>query len=438
MQIELNWRFLPHQWAAFQFQPRDRFEVCALLGGWGSGKTRGAAMKAIAIACRNPWTPAYGSARPQGLILAPTHKILRQSTMTEFDRVCPPELIMKRRGPPYQDITLRNGFRFLLNSGESSVEGLTVSMAWIDEVSHPVWASNPHRFLNLMARIRDKDANRLAMIVSGIPESGWVKDTFDKQTPNRICVLAATKDNPHIPQETMTEFYASCPSGQEEKLLGGLWMPPSGAIYPQFDASHHLIDDPGDPRAPCDMSIDVGNQGAVLFGQSRQVRIRDIVGRESKDDGLHIVDQMITIDESVDRMCYRAKTEKPWQVVRGASIITVDPVIRRDELHAIRKHFPEVRIVKRERGHEFYPIESGIRCVQRALRDALGNSRLTFDRKVAAMPNGVIDGLGRYRRNEFTGLAVKDNSRDHCLDALRYLVCERLQPERSKVRVLDG
>ena len=39
---------------------------------------------------------------------------------------------------------------------------------------------NTHaRFINLVSRLRDPHAARLAMIVTGRPEAGWVRETFD-------------------------------------------------------------------------------------------------------------------------------------------------------------------------------------------------------------------------------------------------------------------
>ena len=83
-----------------------------------------------------------------------------------------------------------------------------------------------------------------------------------------------------------------------------------------------------------------------------------------------------------------------------------------------------------------FPIESGIRIVQRAFADALQNNRLYIWRGLANVPNGIVDGLQRYRRNEITQEPIKDNARDHCLDALRYICCELLPTDKPESRVL--
>lgn len=442
--IAAPWKpFLPHQWQHYKFLPpaSDKPQVAteAILGGWGSGKTHENLRKAIRMAQLNPWRSCYGNGNPRGILAAPTHRILRQSVLFHFDQLVPREMVMQRRGPPHNDILMSNGFRWILHSGESEIEGLDAAVVLVTEIHHPSWSAEPTKFLNLMARLRDPHAQYMAMLVDGLPESGWVRDTFDlenRPNPTRQTVLAKTADNPYIPQATLQAFYDSCPSGQEKKLLGGQWMPPIGAIYPQFSADVHLIEMRGHENVVTHLGMDVGNFGAVIMAQEIDVELRNIVGQKRTDKGLLICDQMLTVDESVDRQCYRIKTETKWHVGQG-STIAVDPTIRRDELHAIRNHFPDAKIVKRERGHTHFPIEAGIRSVQRAFCDALGNVRLYISRHLANTPNGVVDAIQRYRRNEKTQEPIKDNARDHCADSLRYIVTEQLQPERPETVVFS-
>ena len=433
----LEWTpFLPHQWDGFVFEPKGQLARINELGGWGSGKTHGVARIAIKAALRNPWTPEYGDTNPTGIIVAPTFRILKQSTMAQFDMLCPRMAVKKRRGPPHNDILMANGFRWVLYSGEAEIEGLNACVFWVDEIQHPVFSGDGRRFLNLMARIRDSKAQTMYQLTSGLPEAGWVRDTFGHDVDDMLTVLCPTTANPYIPQSTMQAFYDACPSGQEESLLGGQWMSPTGAIYPQYDAHRHVTPREGSPDVVTHLGIDIGNYGAVLFGQDAMVQCLDVVGKKVMQKGLHIVDQLLTTDESVDRMCYRIKTETSWQIVPGQSVICVDPTTRRDEFKSLRDHFPGVRVVSRDRGHEMFPVESGIRQVQRALRDALGNSRLTFAPKLRGQPLGVLDFLQRYRRNDKTGEPVKDNLRDHVGDALRYMVCELIPADKPQPRVL--
>ena len=362
--------------------------------------------------------------------------MLRQSLLAAFDAHCPRDMILRRRGPPHNTIEMANGFVWVLHSAESELEGIEAAVVGIDEISHASWSSTPYRFLNLLARLRDPHARYMALIASGLPEAGFVRDQFDTANrpddPNRHLTMMSTRENVHLPREMMKAFMDACPGGQEQKLIGGTWMPPQGAIYSAFDADRHLVEYRGLSNATCHVGLDAGNKGAAVIGQEIDVDVRDLDGKVRTEKGLLIVDQILTDGESVEHMCHRL-TQSGWRFDAN-SIFSVDPTIRKDETNAIRTHFPHVRVVKRERGDEHFPIESGIRVTQRALLDALGNVRLFFWRGLAPTPLGIVDGMQRYQRNAKTQEAIKDNSRDHALDALRYLVCSILPPSKPEAR----
>lgn len=426
--------FLPHQEALYRWMPRDKIGVQAILGGWGSGKTHGAMRRLIRLFTLNPWRPCYGSRNPVAILCAPTHRVLRQSTLAHFDALMPREAVLKRRGPPQNDILLANGLRVVLHSAESDIEGLDACVVGITEIHKPAWVEKPTRYMNLLARLRDPHAKYMGMVVDGLPEAGWVRDMFDvahKPNPNRQLILCETAANKHISAATIQTYYDACPAGSERMLFGGQWMPPQGAVYPQFDAGRHIVDQPGSHGVPCHVGIDVGNMGALVIAQEIDVEVRDMDGRVRVEVGLLVVEDIVTSNESVEAMCHRL-SRTPW-LFTAESKFCVDPTIRRDELQAIRTHFPQVQIVKRERGHDHFPIESGIRITQRALLDALGNVRLFMSRKIASTPRGLVETLQRYRRSDRTGEAVKDQ-REHFADSVRYLCCALLPPSKPEAR----
>lgn len=430
---------LPKQFEALQFlraETDDALKIIGFFGGWGSAKTTGAAFCFLVGCAEAPWTPAYGNQQhPKSAIVAPNLRTLRQSTLVPLEGVMPPEIILRRRGQPFNDILLRNGHMIELHSAESLPEGQSYVNVWADEIHHTNFTLR--KYLNIQARARDPLARRLSVIVSGLPETGWLRDTFDRpDTARRKTMLLATRDNPHIKPEVIAEFLASCPSGQEQALLGGAWMSAMGAIYPQFDPRVHVVDREFDPRIPVDVSFDVGNFSCVLFAQHITVPIRNVVGQITHGDGLLICGQMLPDNLSVDRICYEIKTRTQFLIIKGGSTICVDPTTDRDELAAIRKHFPGVRIVRRERGDTTFPVKTGIRYVQRALMDALGNVRLFFSRSIAGAERGIVAAMPRYRWGE-NGEPVKDNLHDHAQDSLRYVVAEMLPAERRLPTVRD-
>ncbi|MEQ8278336.1 MAG: hypothetical protein RMA76_38190 [Deltaproteobacteria bacterium] len=472
----LDWsEFLPHQWDFFSWEPDDPARIQQTVeflgGGWGAGKTEGAARRFFKLCCENPWTEAYGDGNPTAIVAAPTLRVLKQATMATLEGVIPREAILKKRAAPHYEWILVNGVRILFTSGEAEMEGISAFACWIDEVQHPAFSSDPRRYLNYMARLRDPHSKRRAMIASGLPESGWVRDTFDRpDDPAYHTVLAATADNVHIPAELMERFRGACPSGYEGSLLEGRWMSPPGAIYSQYNAAIHLTEMRGKPHVAVDVGMDVGNGAHVVFAQPMPMPARSIAGRaHGTQKGLLFVDEMAATNLSVDEICMRIKAERGhWRIEPGVSTIHVDPNTDRDERRALYKHFPGVRIVRKERGDETYAVETGIRFVQAALLDSWGNARILFWRGLTgtypacskcewgswdnrARPDrcpkcgaplrdhaqyGVIDAVQRYRRNEATGKPIKDNLRDHACDAFRYVVAEQLPLERAEARVI--
>lgn len=427
-----NLRPLPRQYEALRWITADDdagVKILAFLGAWGSAKTSGAAQSFFVACARSPWREAYGQTNPRSALIAPTLSIARQATLTQLLQFCPREFILRHRGHPHNDLLLANGHLIELHSGKGELDGQNYTNVWIDEIHHRAFGHR--KFMNYQARARDPLQPRHLVIASGLPESGWVQETFDRpESPSRKTLLLSTSDNPFITPEVMAELLASCPAGEEAYYLRGGWHAVRGAIYPQFSAATHIVDRGHNPRAPVHVSMDVGNQASVLFGQDIAIPLRNIVGQTSPGKGLLIVGQMQPENMSVDQICYQIKTRTEFHVVPGRSTICVDPTTDRDELAAIRKHFPGVRVVRRERGEDTYSVDTGIRLVKRALRDALGNTRLFFSRTLVGAPRGILEAIPRYKTAEGSDAPIKDNTYDHALDSMRYLVCEMLPAER--------
>lgn len=428
--------FLPAQWQGYDFDaPAGTVAIVGFFGGWGSGKTHGAARRFLRECTLAPYTSAYGANKPKSIVMAPSYPALQETTLPQLLEVIPSELILQNRGSPHNDIVLANGHRILKRSGEAEIEGDAVQV-WLDEVHKPVWSQHPRRYLQAHSRLRDKRAPRKTMLVSGLPEQGWVRDTFDVPGPNRCTLLMSTYDNPFIDRSLLASFVEACPSGHEVQLLHGQWMLVAGVVYSQWEPSIHMVAARGNPAIPVHLGIDLGDRSACVILQPYPVTVQDIVGRRRIDHGMLVVGEIVGEQISADALCYRIRTETPWEVRPGKSVICVDPTASKDEIAAIRVHYPGVTVLRRKRGHACYPVESGITMVQRALMDALHNTRLFFsDHLLRGGPRGLVAGFQAYKRNNI-GAIVKDNATDHILDALRYVVCEVLRSVRPQARVL--
>lgn len=402
----------------------------AFLGGYATGKTTGAAGKFAKRCFAAAWSPAYGTGRTQAAAIAPSARILTKVTIPMIESLIPRDLILDKTKSPYPSITLVNGCQIGFVSAESEFEGETLHTIWCDEISHDAYT--PERWTNFMMRLRDPYAAVRSMIVSGLPIAGRVRETFDlSQLPpekrkNRITILGSTRENPHIPKETLDQVMATVASGYEASLIGGQWMMPPNAVFSMFDNALHLTDQQGDRNAPVSVGMDVGQHGAIVFGQHIRVKERDSNGTVKEGTGMLVVDEILTEGESVQSQAILARN-RGWNIVPGKSEICIDPSSRRDELLSIRAQFPGVHVVVRDRSDEYYEREHGFRFLQAALRNAFKDVHLQIYRPLATTKHGVVDAIISARRYPNSGAVVKDDSRDHALDALRYLTLAMLR-----------
>lgn len=406
----------PHQWEPIEYQWPESTPpgpvIYKILGGWGSGKTHSAVLLFALAALQRGYVPRYGRKRPEAVVMAPTLE-LALSRLDAVANALPPSLVLRQWGRPKPRLLLANQLVVSAVSADSVYEGENLVLAWLDEIQHETYANNPIHYTNMVARLRDTtgDHKYLPMIVTGLPTSGFVKDTFDDRpgdTGSKLW-LWGTKLNAHLPQSSLDQIKRNTPYGQELTFLDGLWQPIPNALYPQYRADTHLVNQQGNRNGPVDVGMDVGNRSSAVIGQPSPM-------------GLFIADEIIGHEITVHELCDKLRASG-WPLVPGKSRIFVDPTIRRDEIYSIRNIFPNIHIIQRERTDEFYDVWRGVRLIQSSLRAADGKVRLTFASHLRQNQNGVIKSLEYLRYNNRTGGMVVDDTRDHANDALRYLVC---------------
>lgn len=413
---------------------RSRAIVIAVFGGWRSGKTRVCALKLIANAIANPWRPDYGGDKPFSIVIGLTHKVLVDSAYREIKAVLPPEMILKEIKGASWEITMVNGHVIKFRTSKGRVEGASACGVWLDE-AHLL--PDEKLYLNYQMRASDALGKKFLVLVSGLPESGWLQDTFDRPEhaldPNRLILFARTADNHYNPPHVIEQFRSSVSRVNSIKYLEGKWMPREGTIYYEWDPRIHVVDVFGDPSAPCHLGVDIGEQGAVLWFQEIMRTVKRENGVTSIERGLHVVDEFLPDSQSVEGVM-REVAKRPWRIEPGASTIFVDPTTRADEYGSIRRVFgTKINIVRKFRGDKAENVEYGHDAVNAALRDADGNVRLTISSRLPRMQRSLLSVISRYHRGP-GGKAVRDDKVDHVLDAFRYPVAHFL-PLRTDARV---
>jgi len=419
----LDWSHaLPHQRELLTWSPPLDIEpgpvTEAVLGGWGSGKTYAQGMRYALLALQAGWHPAYASKRPQAIVVGPNLRLAVRNQLELIESLLPSTLIKRKWASPQPRLLLQNGVEIHAISADARYEGESLVLCWCDEIQHEVYSADPTLFTNLIARLRDPKSRlrNPRMLVSGLPTAGFVQDTFNRPKDPRLFLrLWASRQNTRLAEGVFAEIQKATPYGQEDVYLRGQWTQHPDALYPQYRPELHLVDDPGNRAQPVSVGLDVGNRSAVIIGQRRQVP-------GTAETRLHVVDEILgdglATDELIDRLRISG-----WRLEPGKSEICVDPTIRRDELGAIRRYYPSVHLLQRERADQYYEVQTGVRLIQTSLRNSTGAVRLTFARHLGGNRRGVIESLTALRFNSRTGGMVVDDLRDHPNDALRYLTC---------------
>ena len=210
----------------------------AFVGGLGSGKTWAGGMKSI----------LYSMAYPGSLIgvMAPTYRQLRDSTMREFFKLLPDDMIQSWNRSEYE-LHLKNGTEILFRSLENydSIRGIEFAMIWIDEgnmISHKAWKvaigrlrqpGFPHRSF-VTTTPRGKTGN-------------WLYEEFDVKPKNdpklsRAIYKARTRDNiANIGEAYIQDLEASYTGDfAKQELMGDFVDIVEGRVYPEFERQFHV------------------------------------------------------------------------------------------------------------------------------------------------------------------------------------------------------
>lgn len=411
-------------------------------GGYGSGKTRAGAEKALRLALANPGV--------RGQIIAPTHRMLTNIALDAFRRACPPGLIAAEHKTE-KWLRLANGAEILLGSADNpgSLEGANLAWFWIDEarlVKREAWQV-------VVGRLREGRAKRLQGVLTTTPAMGWLSEEFDADLPDRLAIHASTTENAHNLAPGFVENLRRSYSARLAKaLIDGQFAVIAGQVYEEFDETRHAVAWAYDPRLPLWLSWDFGvRASSVLFAQETgdfPYYLPD--GRRLPPRSLVIFDEL-QIDEKptqwqIPLVQQRLAGRKPWR-------IAVDPAGRgRDQATGYRSvELLEAafgRCIRYETDFEQRYIPNRIARVQGALSPVEGDPTLYVDQSlVGGHKRGVVAALRGSTYPERAGRRTSDHpvedDYEHARDTLEYLLVNAQQARgdgawRQPLRVTYG
>lgn len=424
--------------------------IRTIVGGYGSGKTMGAALTFIANCLLNPWEPKYGGDRPQSMVVGLTRGVMRDSSQKALRSLLPPGFIQSEHKQDNVWVLI-NGHEILFKTAEGAIEGNNLVALWLDEahrLKSEAWA-------NLQSRVREPRARQRLILISGLPEFGWLQDTFGRpdhyRDSQRCIVHCSTLDNVNLDPAIVAQLRSSVGATEADAYLLGKWRTAQDAVFYNYEPARNVVRDVGDRNAPTHLTLDVGNRGAVLFFQVRQKRLRHKVhGQwvESTGPALHFVDELLPENVSTEEAC-RLAAARGWRILSEdqarrasaqgrtveASYVFMDPRSNIDQIEAVRRVFGNVRVIRKQRGQPGYDVDEGHRAMNAAFCDADGNVRLTLSDQLPTEKRSLRTSLPKIRRRPDGDGQIKDNITDHVGDAARYPVVHLLPLRTTAISV---
>lgn len=260
--------------------------LAALIGGYRSGKTSAAAMKALALGFEN--APTYG------LVVAPTYVMARDVVLRTFTA------FLQQTGIPYRlqkqehTITVAPGypqqFDILIRSGDNAdrLLGLTAGWAIIDEPGMQDEAIAQQ----VVTRVSDRRAKVPQTVLTGTPEgvNNWLYDwLIAKPKEGTRLHRAKTTDNAkNLPERYIENMLARYDPEEVEAYINGEFVVLEGGVYRHFKRAKHA--------RPCTNPLDgqlvVGADFNVAAPEGSNLGMCWVIGRIVGDE-LHVFHEIV-------------------------------------------------------------------------------------------------------------------------------------------------
>lgn len=377
-QIEL------HEWQAKAWHSTRRFVFfCA---GVQSGKTTFGSV----------WIINESEKRGKGdyLIVAPTYKILQQSTMQKFQEIVPKGWGEFRKAE--STFKTIDGKTFFLRSADKpeSIEGITALAIWADEAS----LMKADAWLMMQGRV-SRTLGRILCTFTPIALN-WVHKEIEKDKERRLkgedgdidFIQFRSVDSPYFPKEEFERAKRMLTTTQFQLRYEGVFGKAEGLIYPDFE-SYHVVDYFAIPK-------DWRKVGGMDWGYNNPFVALD--GALSPDDVLYI---------------YRERYKDRCLLAEHAEDLSPDIPYYADPSGL--QETEEMLALGLDVQPANNDVAMGIDRVVARIKATTDDKR-SIRLKIFRNCIHTIDEFALYRYDQKTEKPVKED--DHCMDALRYMV----------------
>ena len=386
-------------------------EIIGLSAGYGAGKTRSLASKAVALAIANQGFI--------GIVMEPTGPLIRDIWQNDFDDFLEAyDIPYSFRASPLAEYVLHlpgGDTKILCRSFENWTRCIGINAAWClaDEIDTVPPSIANKAFPKILGRLRAGNVRQFA--AASTPEGfRWMWNTFGteeaKQRPDRRLIRMRTADNPHLPQDFIERLQANYdPSLLQAYLEGQFCNLTTGQVYDRFDRAKHVITDiPNVEDEPLRVGVDfnIGNMSAVIA-----VRLGNQLLLIDEVSGAHDTDALAQEIRRrfPDRRIYAYPDASGGNRSTNASQTDIQIL----ESYGFTNQSPRSNP----------PVRDRVAAVQALLENGKGEVRL----QVAANCKRTIECLELQSYTE-KGDPDKDAGYDHMNDGLGYLVWREFNP----------
>ena len=386
-------------------------KIVALCAGYGSGKTRALAAKAVNLAIANQGFI--------GCVMEPTGPLIRDIWQNDFDDFLEAyDIPYTFRASPLPEYILHlpgGDTKILCRSFENWTRLIGLNLAWClaDEVDTVNKTLAQKAFTKILGRLRSGNTRQFA--AASTPEGySWLYQNFGTEEAlardDRHLIRMRTYDNPHLPPDFIERLEANYdPSLLRAYLDGEFVNLTTGQVYDRFDRSKHVVSElPDTDREPLRVGVDfnVGNMSAVIairLGSSLLV-IDEIAGAHDTD---------ALAQEVVRRYPHRRMYAYPDASGGNRSTNASQTDVQILESYGMSNQSPRANP----------PVRDRVAAVQALLENGKGQVRL----QVSETCKRVIECLELQCYTD-KGEPDKDAGFDHMNDALGYLVWREFNP----------
>jgi hypothetical protein len=272
------------------FVTDDQTQIIGISAGYGAGKTRALAAKAVTLAAANQGFI--------GCVMEPTGPLIRDIWQNDFEDFLEHyDIPYTFRASPLPEYMLHlpgGDTKILCRSFENWSRIIGLNLAWVlaDEIDTVTPSIANKAFPKILGRLRSGNVRQFG--AASTPEGfRFMFQTFAsdeaKLREDRKLIKMRSYDNPHLPPDFVERLRANYdPSLLKSYLEGEFCNLTTGCVYDRFDRSKHVFSElPDISREPLRVGIDfnVGNTNAVIGIRigDRAVVIDEVIGAQDTD-----------------------------------------------------------------------------------------------------------------------------------------------------------